>query len=555
MATIKIEHENARKQLSKGFEITANAVGVTLGPKGRNVIISKMNGPEPQVTKDGVTVAREVHDSNPEIETGIRMITNVANASARIAGDGTSTATVIANAIVQQGISKADMRINTVLLSSGIRAGASVILKKLKKYSIPVEKNIQIKNVASVSANNDVEIGSLIAKAISKIGHNGVINIEESTNHESSVECINGMVIPKGFISNKFVTDVGRQRTVLLNPIYYITNKELKSSSDIKPFMDIALSIFREYKRPYVLIASEIKGEALAYLTLNNAKNILPGVVIRAPHFGDSRNDTLKNIAIRVGAVFFDYEIGNTEKDFYTEDFGGSDKIIVSAENAIITGANGKPSVVKKRIVELSERINTCKIDTEKERYRDQLAGMTGTIANLYVGAFSTIELSERRDRVDDAVRATHAAIKEGIIPGGGIGLYRAASEVLQDLDDGVVIKDVNGSAHDFLTGVRITCEAARVPFKTILKNAGENSELVASKIKPNDLKMGYNILTKKHCNMFNAGIIDPYMVARVAIEKACSVAAAVITSECLITEWDDNRDNGAPQLPPNLFS
>ena len=530
---IKFDIE-ARDLLKKGVDALANAVKVTLGPKGRNVVIDKKFG-SPQITKDGVTVAKEI-DLEDSIENmGAQMVKEVASKTADNAGDGTTTATVLAQSIINVGLKNVTAGANPMDLKRGIHKAVTVVLDDLKAQSRVIgDDNAKIKQVAKVSANNDEEIGTLIAKAMDKVKKEGVITVEEAKGTETTVEVVEGMQFDRGYISPYFVTDTEKMEVVLENPFILLSDKKVSTMKDLLPILETTA----QTGRPLIIISEDVDGEALATLVVNKLRGSLKIAAVKAPGFGDRRKEMLEDIAILTGGTTISEEKGLKLETAQIEMLGQAEKILIDKENTTIVNGGGEKTLIEQRVNQIKAQIEISTSDYDKEKLQERLAKLAGGVAVLYVGAASEIEMKEKKDRVDDALSATRAAVEEGIIPGGGIAYIRAIEK----------IANLTGENEDETTGIAIIKRALEEPIRQIIENAGGEGSVVVQKIKEGEGDFGYNARTNRYENLFETGVIDPTKVARVALENAASIAGMFLTTECVLSEKEDEN---APAMPP----
>jgi len=528
---IKFDIE-ARDGLKRGVDALANAVKVTLGPKGRNVVIGKSFG-SPHITKDGVSVAKEIELENPLENMGAQMVKEVASKTNDLAGDGTTTATVLAQAIVKEGLKNVAAGANPLDLKRGIDKATAVIVKELYKQSQTVEKGDKIRQVATISANNDKSVGDLIAKAFDKVGKEGVITIEEAKGMETYVDIVEGMQFDRGYLSPYFVTDSEKMKADLENPFILLYDKKISTMSDILPILEpVAKS-----GRPLLIIAEDIDGEALATLVVNKLRGALKIAAVKAPGFGDRRKAMLEDIAILTGGTVISEDRGFSLENTTIDMLGSCERVEIDKENTTIVNGVGDKTNIKGRIGQIKSQIGTTTSDYDKEKLQERLAKLAGGVAVLYVGAASEVEMKEKKDRVDDALHATRAAVEEGIVAGGGVALVRAKA----------VLEKITTDNLDELTGVQIVAKAIEAPLRTIVENAGSEGSVVVNKVLEGKKDFGFNAKTGEYVSMFKAGIIDPTKVTRVALENAASVAGMILTTECALV--DIKEDTPAP--PP----
>ena len=523
MAKQIIFNLEARDQIKKGVDALANAVKVTLGPKGRNVIIDKKFG-APTITKDGVTVAKEIELSNPVENMGAQMLKEVASKTADIAGDGTTTATVLAQAIVTAGLKNVAAGANPMDLKRGIDKAVIAVVKNLQKQSKSVgDDNDKIEQVATISANSDSTIGKLIAEAMKKVKKEGVITVEEAKGTETTVEVVEGMQFDRGYVSPYFVTNAEKMEAVLENVQILIYDKKISSMKELLPLLEKQV----QSGRPLLIIAEEIDGEALATLVVNKIRGSLKIAAVKAPGFGDRRKAMLEDIAILTGGTVISEERGFKLENADLSDLGTAEKITIDKDNTTIVNGAGAKDDIKARVNQIKAQIESTTSDYDKEKLQERLAKLAGGVAVLYVGAATEVEMKEKKDRVDDALHATRAAIAEGIIPGGGVAYIRA----VEALDKMV------GDNDDETTGIAIVRRAIEEPLRQIVANAGGEGSIVVQKVKEGKGDFGYNARTDVYEHLLKAGVIDPTKVARVALENAASIAGKLLTTECVLAD------------------
>jgi len=529
---IKFDIE-ARDGLKRGVDALANAVKVTLGPKGRNVIISRSFG-APQVTKDGVTVAKEVELDNELENMGAQMVKEVASKTNDLAGDGTTTATVLAQAIVKEGLKNVAAGANPMDLKRGIDKAVEAITKDLEKQAKKVGNSSEmIKQVAAISANNDDTIGDLIAKAFKKVGKEGVITVEEAKGMETYVDVVEGMQFDRGYLSPYFVTDADKMIADLENPYILLFDKKISNLQEILPILEpVAQS-----GRPLLIIAEDVEGQALATLVVNKLRGGLKIAAVKAPGFGDRRKAMLEDIAILTGGVVISEERGFSLENADLSMLGTAETITIDKDNTTIVNGSGKASEIKARVSQIKSQIETTTSDYDKEKLQERLAKLAGGVAVLYVGAASEVEMKEKKDRVDDALHATRAAVEEGIVAGGGVALVRAKS----------VLEKITTENLDEVTGIQIVARAIEAPLRTIVENAGGEGSVVVSKVMEGKAAFGFDAKSETYVDMLKAGIIDPKKVTRIALENAASVAGMILTTECALIDIKED----APAMPP----
>jgi chaperonin GroEL len=530
----------ARNKMKKGVDTLANAVKVTLGPKGRNVVIEKKFG-APQVTKDGVTVAKEIELEDPIENMGAQMVKEVASKTAEIAGDGTTTATVLAQSIIAEGLKMVAAGANPMDLKRGIDKAVSLVVESLKAQSQTVGNDgKKIQQVATISANNDETIGKLIAEAFLKVGKEGVITVEEAKGTDTTVEIVEGMQFDRGYISAYFVTNTEKMEADLQAPYLLIYDKKISTMKDILPVLEkVAQS-----GRPLVIIAEDLDGEALSTLVVNKLRGTLKVAAVKAPGFGDRRKEMLEDIAKLTGGSVISEEMGHKLESTELTALGQAASITINKDNTVIVGGKGKKTDITGRINQIKAQIETTTSDYDKEKLQERLAKLAGGVAVLYVGATTEVEMKEKKDRVDDALHATRAAVEEGIVPGGGVAYIRAITSLEPK---------VKGQIADEQTGMAIVRRALEEPIRTLTSNAGIDGSIVIQKIKEGKADYGFNARTEVYENLFKAGVIDPTKVARVALENAASIAGMLLTTECVIAdkpkEEAHNHGGGAPDM------
>jgi len=537
---IKFDLE-ARDGLKRGVDKLANAVKVTLGPKGRNVVIDKKYG-SPQVTKDGVSVAKEIELSDKIENMGAQIIKEVASKTADQAGDGTTTATVLAQAIVTNGLKNVAAGANPMDLKRGMDKAVEVVVKSLVKQSQEVGTDYQkIHQVASISANNDDVIGKLIADAMDKVGKEGVITVEEAKGTETEVKTVEGMQFDRGYLSPYFVTDTDSMTVEMDNPYILIYDAKISSMQSLLPVLEKAVST----SRPFLIIAEDLDGEALATLVVNKVRAGLKVAAVKAPGFGDRRKAMLEDIAVLTGGRFISQDLGMTLETVELSDLGRCERITIDKDNTTIINGNGEKSEINSRIAQIKSQIETVTSDYDREKLQERLAKLAGGVAVIYIGAATEIEMKEKKDRVDDALHATRAAVEEGIIAGGGVAYIRATA----DLDS------LRGANEDENTGISIIRRAIEEPLRQIVNNCGGDASVVVNKVREGEADYGYNARTEVYENLITAGVIDPTKVARVALQNAASAASMILTTECaLIEEKEEKGGNSAPQMPGGMY-
>jgi chaperonin GroEL len=531
--TITFDSE-ARDNLKAGVDALANAVKVTLGPKGRNVIIDKKFG-APSITKDGVTVAKEIELSDPIENMGAQMLKEVASKTADLAGDGTTTATVLAQAIVNAGLKNVAAGANPMDLKRGIDKAVEKVVQNLKSTSKEVGSDgDKIKQIATISANNDNTIGELIAEAMKVVGNDGVITVEEAKGTETHVDVVEGMQFDRGYISPYFVTDTEKMEAVLEDPFILIHDKKVSTMKDLLPLLEKTA----QSGRPLLIIAEDVDGEALATLVVNKIRGSLKIASVKAPGFGDRRKEMLEDIAILTGATVVSEERGYKLENADLSYLGTAKTVTIDKENTTIVSGAGKKEDLKARVNQIKAQIEKTTSDYDKEKLEERLAKLAGGVAVLYVGAPTEVEMKEKKDRVDDALHATRAAVEEGIVAGGGVAFVRAIDS----------LNDLTGINEDENTGITIIRKSLEEPLRQIVANAGEEGAVIIQKVREGKDDYGYNAATEVFENLFKAGVIDPTKVSRVALENAASIGGMLLTTECVLA---DEKEEDAPAMPP----
>ncbi|MBP6231177.1 MAG: chaperonin GroEL [Paludibacteraceae bacterium] len=525
----------ARDQLKRGVDELANAVKVTLGPKGRNVIISKKFG-APHITKDGVTVAKEIELEDAFENMGAQMVKEVASKTGDDAGDGTTTATVLAQSIITVGLKNVAAGANPMDLKRGIDKAVAKVVENIKGQSQVVgDDNKKIEQVATISANNDSEIGKLIANAMAKVKKEGVITVEEAKGTETTVEVVEGMQFDRGYLSPYFVTNPEKMETEMESPYILIYDKKISSLKEILPILEETIKT----SRGLLIIAEDVDSEALTALVVNRLRANLKVCAVKAPGFGDRRKDMLQDIAVLTGGVVITEEQGLKLEETTLDMLGTAEKVTINKDNTTIVNGAGDKTAIANRVTQIRALIETTTSDYDKEKLQERLAKLAGGVAVLYIGAPSEVEMKEKKDRVDDALSATRAAIEEGIVPGGGVAYIRAIE----------AIENLKGDNDDETTGIEIIKRAIEEPLRQIVANAGKEGAVVVQKVKEGKADYGYNARTDVYENLYAAGVIDPAKVTRVALENAASIAGMMLTTECTIA--DKKEDNPAPMMPP----
>jgi chaperonin GroEL len=529
----------ARNKMKKGVDTLANAVKVTLGPKGRNVVIEKKFG-APQVTKDGVTVAKEIELDDPIENMGAQMVKEVASKTADIAGDGTTTATVLAQSIISEGLKMVAAGANPMDLKRGIDKAVQKVVEHLNSQSQTVgNDSAKIQQVATISANNDSEIGKLIAEAMKKVGKEGVITVEEAKGTDTTVDVVEGMQFDRGYISPYFVTNSEKMEVELQNPYILIYDKKISTMKDILHILEkVAQS-----GRPLLIISEDLEGEALATLVVNKLRGTLKIAAVKAPGFGDRRKEMLQDIAVLTAGTVISEDMGHKLENVELTALGNCASVVIDKDNTTIVGGKGKKTDIQARINQIKQQVENTTSDYDKEKLQERLAKLSGGVAVLYVGAATEVEMKEKKDRVDDALHATRAAVEEGIVPGGGIAFIRAI-EALED--------KVRGNNADENTGTQIVKRALEEPLRIIVSNCGIEGSVVVQKVKEGKGDYGFNARTEEYEKLLNAGIIDPTKVARVALENAASIAGMLLTTECVVADKpkkEEPHNHAAPDM------
>jgi len=524
----------AREKLKKGVETIADAVRVTLGPKGRNVILDKKFG-APTVTKDGVTVAKEIELKDPIENMGAQLVKEVASKTADDAGDGTTTATVLTQSIFAHGIKNVAAGANPMDLKRGIDKAVGLVVAHLGKQSKPIKDSNEIAQVASISANNDQEIGKMIADAMDKVGKDGVITVEEAKGTDTEVKTVEGMEFDRGYLSPYFVTNTEKMEAELENPYILIYDKKISAMKELLPVLESAA----QTGKPLLIISEDVDGEALATLVVNKIRGSLKVAAVKAPGFGDRRKAMLEDIAILTGGTVISEERGFKLENATLDYLGTAEKVNIDKDNTVIVNGNGKKEDIQARVNQIKAQIETTTSDYDREKLQERLAKLSGGVAILYIGAATEVEMKEKKDRVDDALHATRAAVQEGIVAGGGIALIRAIA----------ALDKVQTDNEDQETGVNIVRLALESPLRTIVANAGGEPSVVVQKVKEGKNDFGYNAREDKFESMVAAGIIDPTKVTRLALENAASIASLLLTTEAVVAEAPE--DDKAPAMPP----
>jgi len=530
--------EEARRAILKGVDKLANAVKATLGPKGRNVVLDKKFG-APNITKDGVTVAKEVELEDPFENMGAQMVKEVASKTSDVAGDGTTTATVLAQAIVREGMKNVTAGSNPMALRRGIDKAVEAVVEEIKKISKPTKGKKEIAQVATISANNDKTIGDLIADAMEKVGKDGVITVEEAKAVETTLEVVEGMQFDRGYVSPYFVTDPERMEAGLEDALILIHEKKLSALKDLLPLLEQVAKL----GKPLLIIAEEVEGEALATLVVNKLRGTLQCAAVKAPGFGDRRKEMLKDIAVLTGGEVISEELGIKLENIRLDDLGKAKKVVVDKENTTIIEGAGKDKEIEGRIKQIRTQIEETTSDYDREKLQERLAKLAGGVAVIKVGAPTEIAMKEKKARVEDALNATRAAVEEGIVPGGGVVLIRALPGL-----------DKTKASGDEKIGVDIVRRALEEPIRQIAENAGVEGSIVVQKVKDGSGAFGFNAETEEFEDLLSTGIIDPTKVTRIALQNAASIAGLMVTTECLVTEVPEKEKKAGPPAPPEDY-
>jgi chaperonin GroEL len=533
MAKRIVYGEDSRQAILRGVNQLADAVRVTLGPKGRNVVLDKKFG-SPTITKDGVTVAKEVDLKDPLENMGAQMVREVASKTSDIAGDGTTTATVLAQAIYREGARNVVAGANPMDLKRGIEAAVATITGELKKYSKPVSGNM-IAQVGTISANSDTTIGKIIAEAMEKVGKDGVITVEEAKTLETSLEVVEGMQFDRGYLSPYFVTDPERMEVVLENPVILIHEKKISSMKDLLPVLEQVARM----SKPLLIVAEDVEGEALATLVVNKLRGTLQAAAVKAPGFGDRRKAMLEDIATLTGGRAITEDLGIKLENIKVDDLGRAKRVTIDKDNTTIVEGGGGHKAIEARVKQIRTQIEETTSDYDREKLQERLAKLVGGVAVIKVGAATETEMKEKKARVEDAMHATKAAVEEGIVPGGGVALLRA----------GKALDGVKGESHDQQVGINIIRRAIEEPLRWIAQNAGHEGSIVVQKVKDMAAEEGFNAATDTYENLVQAGVIDPAKVVRTALQNAASIASLLLTTEALVSEIPEEAKE-APPMP-----
>ena len=535
MAKIITFDTEACAKLKRGVDTMANAVKVTLGPKGRNVVLSKKFG-APSITKDGVSVAKEIELKDPVENIGAQLLKEVASKTADGAGDGTTTATLLAQSIFAQGLKNVASGANPKDLKRGIDKAIEALTAQLRKDSKSINSSTEIRQVATISANNDSTIGSMIADAMEKVGKDGVITVEEAKGTETEVKVVEGMEFDRGNLSPYFVTNTEKMETELDKPYVLICDKKISTMKELLPILESA----SQTGRPLLIIAEDVDGEALATLVVNKIRGTLKVAAVKAPGFGDRRKAMLEDIAVLTGGTVISEERGYKLENATLDYLGTAEKVNIDKDNTVVIGGGGERSAIQSRVGQIRGQIENATSDYDKEKLQERLAKLSGGVAILYIGAATEVEMKEKKDRVDDALHATRAAVQEGVVPGGGVALLRASK----------VLEQVSTDNADQATGISIIRAALEAPLRTIVANAGGEGSVVVQKVKEGADDYGYNARTDQFEHLYKAGVIDPTKVTRLALENAGSIASLLLTTECVVVDNpDDEKASGSPQM------
>jgi chaperonin GroEL len=538
MAKMIFFSNESRAKMKKGVDTLADAVKVTLGPKGRNVVIEKKFG-APQVTKDGVTVAKEIELEDPIENMGAQMAKEVASKTADEAGDGTTTATVLAQSIIAEGLKNVTAGANPMDLKRGIDKAVTAVVANLASQSQKVgNDNKKIEQIATISANNDSTIGALIAEAMKRVGKEGVITVEEAKGTDTTVDVVEGMQFDRGYLSPYFVTNSEKMEAELANPYILIYDKKISTMKDILPMLEKTA----QSGKPLLIIAEDLEGEALATLVVNKLRGTIKVAAVKAPGFGDRRKEMLQDLAVLTGGIVISEEQGYTLENADLSYLGTCESVSIDKDNTVIVGGKGKKADITARCSQIKVQLETSTSDYDKEKLQERLAKLSGGVAVLYVGAATEVEMKEKKDRVDDALHATRAAVEEGIVPGGGIAFIRSIAS----------LDKLKGANEDENTGIAIIRRALEEPLRTIVANCGLEGSIIIHNVKEGKDDYGFNARTEKYENLLKAGVIDPTKVSRIALEKAASIASTLLTTECVIADRpkeDAPHSHAAPDM------
>jgi len=526
--------DDARSKMVAGVNILANAVKVTLGPKGRNVVLDKSFG-APTVTKDGVSVAKEIELENKFENMGAQMVKEVASQTSDVAGDGTTTATVLSQSILNEGLKAVAAGMNPMDLKRGIDQATKAIVEELKKISVPCEDDKAIAQVGTISANSDTQVGEIIANAMAKVGKEGVITVEEGSGLENELEVVEGMQFDRGYLSPYFINNQDSMSAELENPYILLVDKKISNIRDLLPVLEAVAKA----GKPLLIIAEDVEGEALATLVVNNMRGIVKVAAVKAPGFGDRRKAMLEDIAILTGATVISEEVGLSLESTTLEQLGTAKKVSITKEHTTIVDGAGETSAIEARVEQIRKQIEETTSDYDREKLQERVAKLAGGVAVIKVGAATEVEMKEKKARVEDALHATRAAVEEGVVPGGGVALVRAASKV----------GDLKGANDDQTAGIQILMRAVTSPLRQIVTNAGEEASVVLNKVKNGEGNFGYNAATGEYGDMLEMGILDPTKVTRSALQHAASVAGLMITTEAMVTELPKKEEPAAPDM------
>jgi chaperonin GroEL len=524
----------ARSRMVNGVNILANAVKVTLGPKGRNVVLDRSFG-APTVTKDGVSVAKEIELKDKFENMGAQMVKEVASKTSDIAGDGTTTATVLAQSILSEGMKFVAAGMNPMDLKRGIDKAVITLTEELKAISKPCTTSKEIAQVGSISANSDSSIGDIIASAMDKVGKEGVITVEDGSGLENELDVVEGMQFDRGYLSPYFINNQDKQMAVMEDPFILLHDKKISNIRDLLPVLEQVAKA----GKPLLIIAEDIEGEALATLVVNNIRGILKTVAVKAPGFGDRRKAMLEDMAILTGGTVIAEEVGLSLDKATLQDLGHAKRVEVGKENSILIDGAGSADAIKSRIVQINKQIEETSSDYDKEKLQERKAKLAGGVAVIKVGAATEVEMKEKKARVEDALHATRAAVEEGIVPGGGVALLRARAK----------ISKLKGDNHDQDAGIKIVLRAIEQPLREIVYNCGEEASVVVNKVLGGKGNYGYNAATGEYGDMMEMGVLDPTKVTRIALQNAASVAGLMLTTDCMVTELPDDKKGGAPDM------
>jgi chaperonin GroEL len=528
-------HDSARDRIVKGVNVLANAVKVTLGPKGRNVVLERSFG-APVITKDGVSVAKEIELKDKFENMGAQMVKGVASKTADVAGDGTTTATVLAQAIVQEGMKYVAAGMNPMDLKRGIDKAVTAVVAELQKLSKPVTTSKEIAQVAAVSANADEDIGKIIAEAMDKVGKEGVITVEDGKSLENELEVVEGMQFDRGYLSPYFINEPKRQIAQLDDPLILLYDKKISSIRDLLPVLE---TVAKEGK-PLLIVAEEVEGEALATLVVNSMRGILKVAAVKAPGFGDRRKAMLEDIAVLTGATLISEETGMELEKTTLAQLGRAKRVEVHKDNTIIIDGAGEQAKIDARVAAIRRQIEEATSDYDREKLQERVAKLAGGVAVIKVGAATEVEMKEKKDRVDDALHATRAAVEEGIVPGGGVALLRARSQ----------LPELTGANADQQAGIKIVLRALEEPLRTIAANAGDEPSVVVAKVEAGSGNFGYNAASGEYGDLVEMGVLDPTKVTRSALQNAASVAGLILTTDAMVAELPKEEGKAAPAMP-----